>query len=413
MAYEEELKRAFDEKWRGVLNAGVDEATQARIMQQRAADRAAAQAATTAAAPASGAAPPKPGFGARLKGAAKALVTPSTYNPSMGQLGKAGAKLGKVGLVAAPVFGALDAAADDSATVRRVAEMTDNPFTGNPLDYNSFGGRLGANTLNFLRKTGDEATFGLAGRVGRVLSGGNFFEDDAPAAMASSAPARAGGAGVPAGDFDVAPDEALQAPAFPVAAPQAGGIRSRVALGPVEEFGGYIEGPNGRVNLSSGTRQRFGVRRGNLADNVDAARERWVAREDEKIGIQGIEAMTRLKSAGRSSAEETIAKAKLAAADAYIKANPTDIGGYVSILSGKDPREVTTVLPNATGQSTAIDRFGRTITPSAGGGAVRGTVWDNPPPNIVEALRKNRDSPAHRAEFLRRFGPENYAAALK
>lgn len=83
-----------------------------------------------------------------------------------------GARLVRGGLAVAPVAGAVSAALDPQENMSRVA-------ADSGLDYNSFGGRIGANALNWLSKTGDVATFGgasaLGGGIARLLGGQPFF----------------------------------------------------------------------------------------------------------------------------------------------------------------------------------------------------------------------------------------------
>jgi hypothetical protein len=98
--------------------------------------------------------------------------------------------VGRWGLAAAPVVGAAGAALDSQENVSNLASSVG-------MDYNSFGGRVGANALNFLSKTGNVATGGIADVVGhgigdlahsiaRANSGGSFFEPYAPAATTAA-----------------------------------------------------------------------------------------------------------------------------------------------------------------------------------------------------------------------------------
>lgn len=62
----------------------------------------------------------------------------------------------KGGLALAPVAGAVDAINDSPEDVRRFADSIN-------LNYDTLGGKIGANALNFLNKTGRAATLGLVG----------------------------------------------------------------------------------------------------------------------------------------------------------------------------------------------------------------------------------------------------------
>lgn len=399
---------------------GLDAATRARLAQARAADAAAVQAARGApvagaappagAAPAAAATPPKAGFGARAA---------SVLNPSMGGLAKAGGVLGKATLAVAPAMGLISAAADSEENVSNFAGSMG-------LDYNTFGGRLGANTLNFLRKTGDAATFGIAGRLGRVLAGGSFFEDDAPAQAASADPAATMQAEtvsdlgpndirvplVDFGKYTVAGAADSQSPPVEDGQPADTSVVRR-AIGRPEAYGGYIEGPNGRIELPSGTVQRFGVRRRTLAENIDAARAKHSARADAELGIKAAEAGARLKSAGKSSAEEEIARAKISAANAYIKANPTDYGGYVAILAGKDPKESQGTIASPTGSTSLVQRDNTVVTTDAQGNVVRRPIFRQPTEGEVSKMKANMKDPTYKAAFLRNFGPEAYKTYIE
>src|SRR6266850_2132193 len=110
---------------------------------------------------------------------------PGIIARTAGKLPGLGARIARGGLALAPVAGALGAATDSQADVKELADTTG-------LDYNSFGGRIGANAVNFLKQTGNAATFGAAGALGRgianVLGGESFFSPyRAPAAAAAPA----------------------------------------------------------------------------------------------------------------------------------------------------------------------------------------------------------------------------------
>lgn len=90
-------------------------------------------------------------------------------------------------LSAAPVIGAITAALDSPEKVKEFADSIG-------VDYNSFGGRIGANLLNWLRQTGDVATLGAASAFGSsassAASGGTFFEPYKPVLATPPNPAQ-------------------------------------------------------------------------------------------------------------------------------------------------------------------------------------------------------------------------------
>jgi hypothetical protein len=438
MAYETEFASALDQKVKDYIAAsqqGVDPGTRARMAQASAADAAAVEAARVppGGAPAQGI--PKPGLGARLKSFGKAVITPGTYNPSMGTIAKGAWGLGKANAAIAPLMGGIMAAADSQDTVKRVATMTDNPLTGQPLDYNSFFGRLGANAINFLQRTGQAATFGIASRdrMERVMSGGNFFADDPPPAAPVPADmqpdgSRRGTLGEPAAPAasNTVPGTVHPTDGSPVMEMmRAAGLDTRgsvidespgdvrTALGKPEAYGGYIEGPNGRIELPSGTVQRFGVRRRTVGDSFNESLAERRAMAKTKLNIEAVEAGARLKSAGKSSAEEEIARAKINAAQAYIRANPTDIGGYISILSGKDPKETQGTIASPTGSTSLVNRDNTVTTTDAQGNVVKRPIFRQPTEGEISTMKANAKDPTYKAAFLRNFGPEAYKTHIE
>lgn len=124
-------------------------------------------------------------FGAAPKAAPIGPISAPAEAPGIiartaGKLPGLGARFVRGGLALAPVAGALGAATDTQENVNELANTTG-------LDYNSFAGRVGANAVNFLKQTGNAATFGGAGALGRgianVLGGESFFSPyKAPAA---------------------------------------------------------------------------------------------------------------------------------------------------------------------------------------------------------------------------------------
>lgn len=107
---------------------------------------------------------------------AKALALP----------GKLAVGAAKGGLALAPVMGAYQAVKDTDENVRKMADSTG-------LDYDTDSGRAGANVVNFLEKTGNAATFGLAGALGRgianKINGESFFGPHSSTPSPAAAPA--------------------------------------------------------------------------------------------------------------------------------------------------------------------------------------------------------------------------------
>lgn len=112
---------------------------------------------------------------------------------------------GKMALAAAPVMGAVQAYNDSDENVKGMADTLG-------LDYNKDMGRIGANAANWLVKTGDAATFGLASKVGetlgRTLAGGSLFEKSTatPTASKATVPAATAPAGATAAPATIAQD---------------------------------------------------------------------------------------------------------------------------------------------------------------------------------------------------------------
>lgn len=420
MDVDKQLAKHFDTLIRGfgspspegvsVNNPGsvLDPATQAKLAQARAADTAAvnasrAQIATPEIAPTAQA---KPGFGVRMA---------SALNPNMGTLAKGAAKIGKGGLALAPVMGAISAMASSPQ------EVNNNIPAG---QENSLGGRLWGNVLNFLDKTGAAASFGIAPRIGRVLAGGSFLEPDAkPAALAAPAPAATVATnGAPA---EVAPAAVEPtAPAGQDAVTQAilaainpklpSGSAATTLVDPrTEQSGGYIEGPNGRVELPSGPVTTFGVRRPRLADNLDASIERNQARADQATRVESAKLGVSLIGAGKRSAEEMVAHGKLQAGAAWLKVHPNDYGGYAAILAGKDPRESVGTIAGATGSTGLVTRDNKVVMLDNNGNAVEKTVYRTPMQADVDKMVKNKADPTHKASFISHFGPDAYKTLIE
>lgn len=401
----------------------LDAATQAKLAQARAADSAAVEAARTSAAM-NAEAPAARGLGVRAAGAIGKL------NPAITARGVVGGatKFGRAGLAIAPALGLLSAASDSKEDVAKFGDTIG-------LDNNTFGGRVGANVVNFLRRTGDAATFGVASRVGRVLTGGNFFDEEPAAATpAAAAPAAQAAPGVvasgtlqdPNAPNDLTGNDGVDTRDYGISGTVENAIRSALTynpppppgarytrVGPSEQSGGYIEGPNGRVEMPSGTVQRFSVRRPRLADNIDYAIERKASREDQNTRIEGAKLGVALIGAGKKGAEERIASAKLAVAAEYLRKNPTDFGGYAAILAGKDPKESIGTIAGVTGNTSIVTRNGRAITTDANGNVVEKNVYRSPTQADIDKMTKNKNDPTHKASFLAHFGPDAYKTHIE
>lgn len=414
--FDDIIKRGFGQ------SAGVqapastlDAATQARLAAARAADTASVTTAQThALAPEAGpaAAPKAGGFGAR---AATAL------NPNMGTLLKGAKGLGKASLALAPVIGAIDAATDSKDQVRDFGASVG-------MDTASAGGRIGANVLNFLNKTGNAATFGVAGRVGRVLAGGSFF-DDASASPAASAPAAAPAsvvAAAPAVAEAPAAEQEQQMDPLTSAAmaalnyrpmPAAGGAQSGTTS--VQPYGGgYIQREGGeRVELPSGTTTTTRTARPSLANYIDTQVERNAAREDQRVKLEGVKAATGLIGAGKRGADELLARGKIAAATEYLRQNPGDLDGYVALLSGKPSKEVVGTVTSPTGSTSVVERRAggqhKAITVDEKGNMVEKPIYRTPSGDEVDLMRKNKASAAHKDSFARHFGPDAYKTYIE
>lgn len=383
----------------------LDAATQARLAAARAADTASVTAAQTQAiAPEAGpAAAPKAGFGARVAGA---------LNPNMGSLAKGGAKLAKGGLALAPAVGLLSATTDSKDSVRQFTDSLG-------LNYDSFGGRLGGNVLNFLNKTGDAATFGMASRIGRVMSGGSFFDDAAPAAAApaaaptvAAAPAPAAAESAPQQESEQAVDPLTHAAlsALNYTPMPAAGARTSTNVSPYS--GGYIQREGGeRVELPSGTVTTTRTQRPTLANYIDTQVERNASREDQRVKLEGVKAATGLIGAGKRGAEEMLARSKIAAASEYLRKNPGDLDGYVALLSGKPSKEIVGTVTSPTGSTAAIERSGsgkKAVTYDQSGNMVEKPIYRTPSAGEVELMKANKTSAAHKDSFARHFGPDAY-----
>jgi len=132
-----------------------------------------------------GAVPPAAGPGLAEQLAAARPAAP--VQPAQSMFSRLGARFGgplaRGAVAMAPVAGAFGAMADTQEQVKEIADTTG-------LDYNSFPGRIGANAANFLKQTGNAATFGGAGALGRgvanVIGGQSFFDPyKAPVARGS------------------------------------------------------------------------------------------------------------------------------------------------------------------------------------------------------------------------------------
>jgi hypothetical protein len=114
--------------------------------------------------------------------AAEASAAPKGLGArALGVGGKLASGAGRLAMAATPIVGAVQAANDSDENVKNLAGSVG-------LDYNTDSGRVGANVVNFLDKTGNAATFGLAGAAGRAISNklnrGSWFADAAAPAPA-------------------------------------------------------------------------------------------------------------------------------------------------------------------------------------------------------------------------------------
>lgn len=157
----------------------------------------------------------------------------------------------RTSIAAAPVVGALASVADSPESVKTLADQTG-------MDYDSAGGRIGANAVNFLRNTGNAATFGAAGwlgdKISRVVSGQPLvdpYQPPAAAAPPAAAPAAPAAPLTPAiPDIPVDPNAgtptAPAATALPPVAPlTAADIRGTVV--PASGTGGFVNNATGEV----------------------------------------------------------------------------------------------------------------------------------------------------------------------
>lgn len=415
----------------------LDAATQARLAQARAMDTAAvnasrAQVAAPSVAPTAQA---SGGFGARVA---------STLNPNMGTLAKGAGRIGKAGLALAPLFGLISAAATSTDDVNK-----NIPANGE----GTFGGRILGNAVNFLGKTGDAASFGVASRIGRVLNGGSFFEPAAPAAAAApvapvapSAPAVSAAPAAHTGSMDESDDFISQAMHSAGISPQQGqtdnpvmrSIKGAMDYQPMPGAyggrpsvvssqpygGGYIQrtgGPEGageRVDLPSGTTTT--VRRNPYdawSNFYNTQQERNASREDQRIRIEGAKTAVGLIGAGKRSADEMIARAKLSAFQQHLATNPNDIDGAIAVLSGKPSKEIVGTVTSPTGATTAIQRgvngkhTGITVNPN--GTLVEQPVYSAPPQSHVDEMLKNKTSAAHKSSFIARYGQDAYKTYIE
>lgn len=156
-------------------------------------------------------------YAGNLMGGAQEAAGAAKSLPARGLMGA-----GRLGLAATPAFGAFEAVTDKPENVRALADSTG-------MDYDSDGGRIGANVLNFLEKTGNAATFGLAGKLGQGLSnkwnGGSFF-DGASTPAQPAAQAQTGEqaqTGMAAGQDDLAAKNAAMQAKFAAENPDLSG----------------------------------------------------------------------------------------------------------------------------------------------------------------------------------------------
>lgn len=106
-------------------------------------------------------------------GTAAPAAAPPSVPSRVGRVARAGVR---GGIALAPVVGAFNALDTPQEEVNRnVPAGMEGTTMGNVIGHG----------IDFLGKTGDAATFGLAGRVGRMAAGGSFFDEPSAAPDAS------------------------------------------------------------------------------------------------------------------------------------------------------------------------------------------------------------------------------------
>ena len=94
------------------------------------------------------------------------LLNPAITGRGLARVARGVGKFGAIGGVAG---GAVQSIVDTPEDVAALGESVG-------LDASTTPGRIGANVVNVARNIGDYASFGIAPRVGRMLTGGSFFD---------------------------------------------------------------------------------------------------------------------------------------------------------------------------------------------------------------------------------------------
>lgn len=277
----------------------------------------AAAAAPAVASPVAPAAPAAP-----MRGRVARALNPNITARGVGALAKGG-------LIAAPVVAGVQSVFDSPESVANLGSTVG-------IDTNTAGGRFGANALNFLNNTGNSATFGLAGRLGRMLSGGSFFGAD-PYALPEAAPAAKVVPNAAGSDAGLPPPNPQARIGVTPGAPRVVGADNLAAANKVLD-GDYTEPASGTGfirNNATGDTRRFVA--GGATPNVADAPDRFGYR---KL-IAGIGATKR-------KAAETAALAAsgqyLRGEAAYMKAEEGAGGNKTDIIPSLNPKEAPTVV---------------------------------------------------------------------
>ncbi len=290
--------------------------------------------------------------------AADLARTPGAIGRAASKVPGWGMRVARGGLAFAPVAGAAMAAADSQENVAKVANDTG-------LDYNSFLGRIGANTINFLQKTGNAATLGGAGAIGskvaRLMGGESFFEPyaGAPQTTPASTPTVPSGPGAAPGyQAEVrAVDNALEAPRYapgqePTTTLNAGDFegRPRDWRTPASGTGAVFRPSTGEViNVDSrgsgatGTGFYAPGRTANGLPNIGGfygatARLRNIAQDNASTIARGklaVEMAGKGATAAHAAAQAEQLGLLSAAARAHLATHPGDYAGAAAVATGR------------------------------------------------------------------------------
>lgn len=262
-----------------------------------------------------------------VRGRVARALNPNLTLRGLGAVAKGGAAF-------APLAGGVQSVFDSPESVAQLGDTVG-------IDASTGAGRFGANALNFLNNTGNAATFGLAGRLGRMLSGGSFFGDD-PYALPAAAPAAkvaANAAGSDAG---------LPAPN--------GGVNARIGATPsVQRVAGtdniaaanaVLDGDyTGSGSPAPGTgfirRNSTGDIRQFVAGGATPSASEGPDRFGYRKLIAGIGAAKRRQA---QTAELSAQGAYLRGEAAYMKAEEGAGGNKTDIIPSLNPKEAPTVV---------------------------------------------------------------------